>query len=102
MNDDTSNIVSGGCNVLTASGSLSNYNGRYKRDYTFNGGRWILYRTQTSSYNDYDISSYNCISLDDLRTNSIYEPFLMAVAFGLVVVTILLFKWSVRGILGRY
>lgn len=99
--DDVAAIPSTGCNVLSGSNTVTNYTGNVRKDYVQNGGKWILYRTQ-SSINQYDTSSYNCIDVSLLHSNAVFEPFLFLVAFGLFIVVVLLFKWSVRGILGRY
>lgn len=103
MKDDVSEIDSSWCNVLTSSDTLSSYSpDRHSRsDFSFNGGRWIKFRTSSSTYG-YDISGYNCTSLDDLNSFAIYEPFIYLVAFFLFIVSILFFRWSVRGILGRF
>lgn len=103
MKDDVSEIDSSWCNVLTSSDTLVSYSPdrRTRRDYSFSGGRWIKYRTSSSTYG-YDISGYNCSSIDDLNSYAVFEPFIYLVAFVLFVATVLLFRWSVRGIIGRY
>lgn len=99
--DDVTAIPSTGCNVLTGNNSITNYTGNTRKDFVQNGGKWILYRTQ-STINQYDTSSYNCIDLSILHSNAAFEPFFYLVAFSLFVAVVLLFRWSVRGILGRY
>lgn len=103
MKDDVSEINSSWCNVLTSSDTLVSYSPdrRSRSDYSFSGGRWIKYRTSTSTYG-YDFTGYNCISLDDLNSYAVYEPFIYLVAFLLFIVSILFFRWSVRGIIGRF
>lgn len=101
FNDDVSEIDSSWCNVLTSSDTLVSYNGNRRIDYALNGGRWVKWRSQTS-YNSYDISSYTCIDISTLRSNAQFEPIFYAIAFMLFITVVLLFKWSVRGILGRY
>ena len=97
MHDDTSAIPSTGCSVLTGNNTISNYNGRTRKDFVFNGGRWYLYRTQSSAYNDYDISGYNCITVTSLNSYEIYKPFLYGVAFALFFVTIVIFFKTIKG-----
>lgn len=103
MKDDVSEIDSSWCSVLTSSDTLVSYSPdrRTRSDYAFNGGRWFKYRTSTSSYG-YDISGYTCITPSDLNSYAVYEPFIYLVAFLLFIVAILFFKWSVRGVLGRF
>lgn len=103
MKDDVSEIDSSWCNVLTSSDTLVSYspNRRTRRYYAFNGGRWIKYRTSTST-SGYDISDYTCTSPSDLNSYAVFEPFIYLVAFFLFIVSILFFKWSLRGILGRF
>lgn len=97
MYDDVSAIPSDGCSVLTSDTSLSNYNGRIRKDFVFNGGKWYLYRTQTSTYNDYDISSYNCIDVSSLYSYQIFTPFVYGVAFLLFAVVVVLFFKTIKG-----
>lgn len=99
--DDVSAIPSTGCSVITANSSITNYNGNVRKDFVQNGGKWILYRTQTSP-NQYDTSSFNCIDVSVLHSNAVFEPFLYLVGFVLFLTVILMFKWSIRGIIGRY
>lgn len=99
MHDDVSSIPSDGCTVLTGTSSISNYNGRIRKDYVENGGKWYHYRTQTSTYNDYDISSYTCIDVQQLNSYAVYQPFLYAVAFGLFLVVLALVIKTVKGFL---
>lgn len=101
FNDDVSEINPNWCNVLTSSDTLISYSGNRRVDYARNSNRWIKWRSQTSSYN-YDISGYTCTDISKLRSNAEFEPIFYAIAFCLFVVTILFFRWSVRGILGRY
>lgn len=99
MNDDVSQIPTTGCSVLSSSDTLTNYTGNVRKDFTFSGGKWILYRTQTNNYSNYDVSGYNCIVIGDLKTYAIYEPFIYICAFGLFVFVIALFFKSVKGFL---
>ena len=99
--DDISAIPSTGCSVLTGNSTISNYTNNTRKDFIQNGGKWYLYRTQTS-INNYDVSSYNCLDLSNLHSNAVFEPLFYLVAFGLFIAAILLFRWSVRGIIGRY
>ena len=97
MNDDISAIPSTGCSVITGNSTLSNYNGRTRKDFVFNGGVWYLYRTQTSYNNDYDISGYNCIDISSLNSYQIYTPIIYAIGFGLFLTTIVLFFKTIKG-----
>lgn len=99
MHDDVSAIPSDGCSVLTSSDTLSNYNGRTRKDFVQNGGKWHLYRTQYSTHNDYDVSNYNCISVGSINSYAVYQPFLYAVAFGLFLVVLALVIKTVKGFL---
>lgn len=99
--DDVSAIPTTGCSVITGNAALTNYTGNTRKDFIQNGGKWYLYRTQTS-INNYDVSSYNCINVSDLHSNAVFEPLLYLVAFVLFISVVLLFRWSVRGIIGRY
>lgn len=99
MHDDVSAIPTTGCNVLSSAGAISNYNGRVRKDYVQNGGVWYHYRTQTSTYNDYDISGYNCISVESLNSYAIYEPFVYGLAFLLFIVAVVLVVKTVKGFL---
>lgn len=101
FNDDVTEINPTWCNVLTSSDTLISYNNNNRVDYSLNGGRWVKWRSQTSSYS-YDISNYTCLDISTLRSNAQFEPFFYLVAFLLFVSTIILFRWSVRGIIGRY
>lgn len=99
--DDTSSIPSTGCSVITGNATITNYTGNTRKDFVQNGGKWYLYRTQTT-INNYDVSNYNCITVSDLHSNAVFEPLLYLVAFVLFISVVLLFRWSVRGIIGRY
>lgn len=101
FNDDVSEINPNWCNVLTASDTLSSYSGNTRIDYARNSGRWIKWRTQTS-FSNYDISNYTCVDISTLKSNAEFEPIFYAIAFMLFVAAVLLFRWSVRGIIGRY
>lgn len=100
--DDVSEINSSWCNVLTSSDTLVSYNNNRRIDYALNGGRWVKWRSQTSAYGSYDISSYTCIDISSLNSAAYFEPFYYLTAFFVFVFSILLFKWSLGGILGRY
>lgn len=99
MYDDVSAIPTTGCSVLTSDTSLSNYNGNVRKDFVFNGGKWYLYRTQTSNFNDYDVSSYNCIDVSSLYSYSVYTPFLYGVGFLLFFFVLMLVFKTIKGFL---
>lgn len=102
IRDDVSDISASACNVLSSPTAIVSYpDSRTRIDYTFVGGKWLRYRTQTSNYG-YDISSYNCIDITELNSYAWIEPIYYMIAFFLFVASVLLFRWSVRGILGRY
>lgn len=101
FNDDVSSINPTWCNVLTSSDTLVSYRNNRRIDYALNGGRWIKWRDQTSTYN-YDTSNYECLDITTLKSNAQFEPIFYAIAFMLFLTVVLLFRWSVRGILGRY
>lgn len=99
MHDDISSIPNGGCNVLTGSSSLSNYNNNIRKDFIFSGSKWYLYRTQTANYGSYDISPYNCIDVTTLNSNAVFEPFIYGLGFCLFLVAVLLFFKTIKGFL---
>lgn len=102
IRDDVSAVSASACNVLTTSDTLASYIDRNTRiDYTFSGGKWLKYRTQTSTYG-YDTTPYNCIDITELNSYAWIEPIYYMIAFFLFVASVLLFRWSVRGISGRY
>lgn len=97
MHDDVSSIPLTGCNVLTGDRSISNYNGRNRIDFIFNGGKWYEYRHQTSTYNDYDITPYNCIDVSDLNTYAVFTPIMYGIGFLLFACSIYLFFLTIKG-----
>lgn len=99
MRDDVSAIPVNGCNVITATGSISNYNGNTRKDFVFNGSKWYPYRTQYSTYGDYNISGYNCIDISTLNTNSAFEPIFYGLGFALCVLTVVVFFKTIKGFL---
>jgi hypothetical protein len=98
MKDDVSAIPTSGCNVLTNTGSISNYNGNTRRDYVFNGGKWYLYRSQSYQYSP-DISAYSCIDVSTLSSNAELEPLIMFIPNLLVIFTILAVFWVIKGLI---
>lgn len=102
IHDDVSAVSASACNVLSSPTSLSSYIDSHTRfDYVFIGGKWLKYRTQTSTYG-YDISGYNCVDVSTFNSYAWIEPIYYMIAFFLFLASVLLFRWSVRGILGRY
>lgn len=99
MHDDVSAIPESGCSVLSSPDTISNYNGRIRKDYIQNGGKWYFYRTQTSTYSDYDISNYNCINVQSLSSYAVFQPFIYGLAFILFGVVIVAFFKIIRGII---
>lgn len=99
FSDDTSAIPSGGCTVITSSNSLSWYNGNIKKDFYSIGGKWYQYRTQTTSYGNYDISSYTCTDITGLNSNAQYVPIYGIIAFFLFICSVILFVKSTRGLI---
>ena len=99
MHDDVSAIPSSGCNVLSDSDYISNYNGNIRKDFVQVGGVWYLYRTQTTNYGSYDISNYNCINITDLNSYAIYTPFIYGLAFLLFLVVVFVFFKTIKGFL---
>ena len=96
--DDVSDIPETGCTVLTSDRTVSNYNGNIRKDFVQNGGKWYLYRTQ-SSYNSYDISSYNCINPSVLDSYAYYKPIFYGIGFALFVFVLALVIKTVKGFL---
>lgn len=96
MKDDTSNIVTSGCSVLSSNDIIDNYTNNIHRKYVFNGGKWFLSQTTSRTY-DYDVSSYNCIDVTTLNSNAIFEPFIYGLGFALFVVSVVLVFKSIKG-----
>ena len=97
--EDFTAIPTTGCNVLTSSDSISNYTQNVRKDFVFNGGKWILYRTQTA-LNNYDTSTYNCLNVyDSIDSYAVYKPFLYGLGFLLAVCVIVLFFKTIKGFL---
>lgn len=97
MEDDFSVIRSGGCNVLSGSDTIVNYNGNSRFTYHSLGGKWYLYRTEYNFNNQpYDISTYNCLTLTGLSSNAQFEPIFYGIAFFLFLVGAGLFFKLVR------
>ena len=99
MHDDVSDIPITGCNVLSSSDTISNYNANVRKDFVFSGSKWYLYRTQTANYGSYDISSYNCIDVTKLNSNAVFQPFIYFLGFILFLVTVVLFYKTIKGFL---
>lgn len=99
MHDDVSAIPSTGCSVLSSSDTISNYNNNTRKDFVYNGGTWYLYRTQTASYGSYDTSSYNCINVNNISSNAMFEPFFYFISFSLFAATLILFFKTIKGFL---
>lgn len=97
--DDVSDIPTTGCNVLNNQSVIYNYYNGVRSSYVQVGGKWLKNGETTYSYNP---GSLVCIDVRTLNSNAAFEPFFYLTAFILFVATILLFRWSVRGIIGRY
>lgn len=99
IKDDVSQITTGGgwCNVLTSSESIIGYNGRNRRQYSFNGGRWYLWSSNTAT-NNYDISNYTCIDVSQLNSYAVYEPFMAAIPALMVGASLMLVFWAIKGV----
>lgn len=99
FNDDVSEIPQSGCNVLNNPTTIYNYSNSTRRTYTNVGGKWIYSGNSPTSTQPVNAV---CIDVTQLKSNAQFEPLFYLVAFILFVATILLFRWSVRGIIGRY
>lgn len=97
--DDVSDIPTTGCNVLNSQSSIYNYYNGVRQTFVQIGGKWI--KNGESSYT-YTPSGLTCIDVSTLNSNAAFEPIFYAIAFMLFVAVIILFRWSVRGIIGRY
>lgn len=91
------NTGSGWCNVLTSPDTIIGYNGRNRRQYVFNGGKWYLWSSNTAT-NNYDISNYTCIDVSQLNSYALYEPFMMAIPAVMVLVSLMLVFWAIKGV----
>lgn len=98
MRDDVSAIPTSGCNVLTNTGSISNFNGNIRRDFVFNGGKWYLYRVQSSNFN-YDTTPYSCLDVSTLSSHAELEPIIMFIPNILVIFVILAVFWVIKGLI---
>lgn len=93
MTDDTSAIPSSGCNVLTNSETLYNYSSGVRKTFRQVGGKWI--QTEHTSFQTLP-SQYDCISVAELRSYSVYEPILYFISFVLFLVAVYLFFYCIR------
>lgn len=98
---DVSAVPKTGCNVLSANGQITNYNGTTRRIYTLYGNTYKLY-SQTYSNYGYDTSNYVCYTdlTDTLQSDfDVYIPMyhFMAIVSALLVFGIAIylfcFKW---------
>ena len=87
MTDDVSSIPTSGCNVLTSDTQLYNYSSNVRRTYRQVGGKWIF--TAQDNYNTLP-ANYQCIDLSVLSSHAEFLPIYNALAFGLVMVVIIL------------
>lgn len=99
FSDDVSAIPSTGCNVLNNQTTLYNYYNGVRSSFVQVGGRWFKNGESTYSYNP---NGLVCIDVSQLKSNAAFEPIFYSIAFMLFLTVILLFRWSVRGIIGRY
>lgn len=101
MKDDTSAIPRTGCNVLSSNNVVTNYTSNTRRQYTFNGGKWILYQTTTTT-GGYSTAGLNCIDVSTLNTNAQFEPLFLMCALGLLVFLIALCKYVLGGMIRAF
>lgn len=97
--DDVSDIPTTGCNVLNSQSSIYNYYNGIRQTFVQVGGKWI--KSSESGYS-YTPSGLICIDVNQLNSNAQFEPIFYAIAFMLFITVIVIFRWSIRGILGRY
>lgn len=93
MTDDVSAIPTTGCNVLSNSETLYNYSNNVRRTYRQVGGKWIF--TEQTTYTQVP-NQYQCISLNDLHSNAVFEPMLYFISFVLFIVCVYLFFYCIR------
>lgn len=93
MRDDVSSIPSGGCNVLTSSETLYNYNNGSRKTFRLVGGKWI--QTEHNNYQTLP-AQYDCIDIAELSSNAVFEPILYFISFVLFIVCVYLFFYCVR------
>lgn len=97
--EDFSAIPETGCNFITSPDNITNLSGNIRKDYVLNGGKWILYRTQTA-INNYDTSTYNCLDVPaTIDSYALQKPFLYGLGFLLAVCVIVLFFKTIKGFL---
>lgn len=103
FNDDVSEIISNAsCYVINNQNSIYAYRNNTRSNYTQIGGKWFKTSEQTYTSIPTNTVCYSYSDLKELKTNAAFEPIFYMIAFSLFLVTVLLFRWSVRGILGRY
>lgn len=97
--DDVSAIPTTGCNVLNSQSIIYNYYNGVRQTFVQVGGKWIKNSETTYTYNP---GGLVCIDISTLNSNAAFEPIFYAIAFMLFITVIVIFRWSIRGILGRY
>lgn len=97
--DDVSDIPTTGCNVLNSQSVIYNYYNGVRSSFVQIGGKWIKNGETTYSYYP---SGLVCINVNQLNSNAQFEPIFYSIAFMLFITVIVIFRWSIRGILGRY
>ena len=97
--DDVSDIPTTGCNVLNSQNIIYNYYNGVRSSFVQIGGKWIKNGETTYSYNP---GGLVCIDVSELKSNAAFEPIFYSIAFMLFITVIIIFRWSIRGILGRY
>ena len=103
FNDDVSEIITNAtCYVINNQNSIYAYRNNTRSNYTQIGGKWFKTSEQTYTSIPTNNVCYSYSDIKELKSNAAFEPIFYAIAFSLFLVAILLFRWSVRGILGRY
>ena len=88
MKDDTSALTGYNCFVYYGDNHIRGYSPRQYSDYYLIGDKWTKTQTQTSGYNDYNYSNYECLDVSSLSSRysymfPIYEIINLALVFGL-------------------
>lgn len=90
MSDDVSAIPTTGCNVVSNSTTIYNYNSNTRKTYVQIGGKWFY--TQSSTYSSIP-TGYQCIDISTINSKAEFYPIFIFFAFCLAVF-VWIFVWK--------
>lgn len=90
MSDDVSAIPTTGCNVVSNSTTIYNYNSNIRKTYVQIGGKWFY--TQSSTYSSIP-TGYQCIDISTINSKAEFYPIFIFLAFCLAVF-VWIFVWK--------